>query len=153
MDYRLRFRHQRWVLTCIFLITGNAAAQAEHNPLLPAPQRITYGAGALPLAGLPIRLSSGTNEDDRFAAQTLSVCVSQSTGAPGAILDSDADSAIPGIALSRTGPPDPLPVPGETAGPDSREAYTLTIKPGGAEVRARSSAGPLLWRADPLSDD
>ncbi len=142
MGYR-RPDYQRWVLICTVAIMGaGKAAQAAHNSLLPAPRQITYGSGALPLAGLPIRLSNGTTEDDRFAAQTLSVCISQSTGAPGAILDQTASGEIPhSIVLSRTGAPDPLPVPGETPGPDSREAYTLRITAGGAEVQARSSAG------------
>jgi hexosaminidase len=115
-----------------------SVAQAEHTTILPAPQQITYGSSTLPLAGLPIRLLPGATEDDRFAAETLGACISQVTGTQTAILSGNGES---GLSLERTGAPDPLPVPGETPGADSREAYTLRISSRGAEVKARSSAG------------
>ena len=115
-----------------------SGAQAEHATILPAPQQITYGANTLPLKGLPIRLPSDATEEDRAAAQTLAACITYATGTQTPIL---TDSAETGIALHRTGAPDPLPVPGETPGPDSREAYTVRITSSGAEVKARSSAG------------
>lgn len=141
MAYYRRSHYQRWIIiSLVTLGTGSKVAQAAHTTLLPAPQQITYGNGALPLAGLPIQLGPGTTEEDRFAAQTLSVCISQSTGAPGAIIDAGPEGAH-SITLTRTGDSDALPVPGETPGPDSREAYTLHITASGAEVKARSSAG------------
>ena len=124
------------LLLALCLVVGRA--QAEHATILPAPQQITYGNSTLPLAGLPIRLPSGATEDDRAAAQTLAGCITYATGTQTPIVN---DSAETGIALHRTGAPDPLPVPGETPGPDSREAYTVRITSSGAEVKARSSAG------------
>ena len=35
---------------------------------------------------------------------------------------------------------DPLPIPGESAGPDSRESFSIKVTPTGAEVQGRSSA-------------
>jgi hypothetical protein len=49
--------------------------------------------------------------------------------------------AGPSILLTRTGPVDALPMPDETPGPDSREAYSINITPGGGDIRGRSSAG------------
>ncbi len=112
--------------------------QAQHATILPAPQQITYGAGTLPLAGLPVRLPSGAVEEDRLAAQTLADCVTYKTGTQTAILTDAGDS---GLTLHRTGASDPLPVPGESPGPDSREAYKISITSGGAKVQARSSGG------------
>ena len=89
---------------------GVSGAQAEHATILPAPQQITYGNSTLSLAGLPIRFPSGAAEDDRVAAQTLAACITYATGTQTPILN---DSAETGIALHRTGAPDPLPVPGE----------------------------------------
>ena len=116
----------------------NSKAQAGHPAILPAPQQLTYGAGSSPLAGLSIRLSPSAAEEDRFAAQTLATCITGATGTPTPIL---ASGSGPAIILDRTGAPDPLPVPGETVGENSREAYTLHITPTGSEIHARSSAG------------
>jgi hexosaminidase len=131
----------RMILWASVLLAGSLGSQAQAEPaaILPAPQQITYGSGTLPLAGLPIRLPGAAAAEELFAAQTLSACISRATGVYPAILQ-QAD-AKPSISLDRTGAADPLPVPGETPGPDSREAYKLSITTGGAEVRARSSAG------------
>ncbi len=134
----------RIILSSSVLLAGSLGSQAkaEHGTILPAPQQITYGTGTLPLGGLPIRLPASTAAEDGFAAQTLAGCVTRATGSPAAILDQGgAPAATPGISLNRTGAIDPLPVPGETPGPDSREAYKVSITTTGAEVRARSSAG------------
>jgi len=45
------------------------------------------------------------------------------------------------IRLERTGEIDALPAPNEMPGPDSREAYTLTVARDGVSINARSSAG------------
>ena len=45
------------------------------------------------------------------------------------------------IVFRRTGSGPDIPQPGEQAGPDSREAYTIKVTPEGAEIRANSSAG------------
>jgi hypothetical protein len=139
-----RYRGRAAVLTSVLLLSacwlGGGLARAEHATILPAPQQISYGTGTLPLAGLPVRLSPGAAEEDRFAAQTLAACISQATGSQTAILN-HAGEGERSLSLDRTGAPDPLPVPGESPGADSREAYTVRITPRGAEVRARSSAG------------
>ena len=115
-------------------------ARAEHATILPAPRQITYGAGTLSLTGLGIRLPAGADEDDRFAAHTLAACMTQASGSQPSVLAGD-EAGTPSVSLARTGSTDPLPAPGESVGPDSREAYTITIQASGAEVRARSSAG------------
>jgi hexosaminidase len=133
---------RRIILWASLLLTCSlgSLARAEHATILPAPQQITYGTGTLPLAGLPIRLPSGAAEEDRFAAQTLAACISRATGSQPAIL-TDNQPVSRSISLSRTAALDPLPVPGENPGPDSREAYKLSITASGAELRAPSSAG------------
>jgi hexosaminidase len=112
-------------------------ALAQHPTILPAPQQFTYGQGSLPLTNLPIHLSS-SEPDDQFSAQSLSTCIALATGSRPAIVNTPQPQ---GITLTRTGNLDPLPIPGETPGPNSREAYTIHITPTGAELKARSSAG------------
>lgn len=110
-------------------------AHAEHRRILPVPREVRYGSGALPLADIAIRLEANADADDRFSAETLAGCLQ--TAGVNAVIGGQG----PAIVLYRTGASDPLPVPGEPTGPQSREAYTLHIDAQGGEVRARSSAG------------
>ncbi len=115
-----------------------AVAHAQHRPILPTPVEVRYSDGQLPLGSITIRLPQDATESDRFSAQALSDCIGEITHAGVSIAD---HAAGPGIFLHRTGADDPLPLPGETVGSDSRESYTITITASGAEIRARSSAG------------
>jgi hypothetical protein len=110
-----------------------------HNPLLPRPQEIKYGTSRLPLAGLQIGFASTPTEQDRFAAEELASGLSSR-----AQIGVEISEGIPRrgwIVLRRTGSGPDLPQPGEHAGPDSREAYTLKVTSEGAEIGANSSAG------------
>ncbi len=77
--------------------------------------------------------------EDRFAAEQLSAILSESLGRPVPVVEAEGEGKS--ILLNRTGNVDPLPVPGERTGPESREAYTLRITPEGAQIKSRSSAG------------
>lgn len=92
----------------------------------------------MPLAGLPIQLPAAATGEDRFGARWLAGCLSRRLGMEVPVVQ----SAPPGrsILLARTGAVDALPVPGESPGPDSREAYSVRVAPEGGEVRGRSSA-------------
>src|SRR3989441_8199445 len=115
------------------------AARAEHNRLLPRPQQVHYGSRRLPVKGLSIRLASAPSAEDRFAAETLAHFLSGRASAPIPISEDRRSERV--ITLNRTGAVDPLPVFGESPGPDSREAYQLKVTATGGEVRAKSSAG------------
>jgi hypothetical protein len=121
------------VLACL------AVAAAPHRALLPRPQQVRYGSGSLPVNGLAIRFGHAAEASDRFAAGQLSVGLSR-VGQTFIPVWESATSG-PAIILIRSGNGSPLPLTDETAGPDSRESYTLSITPSGAQIRARSSAG------------
>jgi hypothetical protein len=89
--------------------------------------------------GLSIRVHAESTEEDWFAANTLSACLSDHAVDPIPVSQSEASERV--IVLKRTGPVAPLPVPGEQVGPQSREAYWLKVSPEGIELRAVSSAG------------
>jgi hypothetical protein len=114
------------------------AASAEHNPLLPRPREVQYGARVLALRGLAIRLAPDAGPEDRFTARELSSSLAMMAGTPIPVSDSGASGTS--IILRRTGGVDPLPIPGESAGPDSRESFSIKVTPTGAEVLGRSSA-------------
>lgn len=52
------------------------SAAAAPNPLLPRPQQIHYGAGALPVNGLAVRFASTPSTEDRFTAEQLATRLS-----------------------------------------------------------------------------
>ncbi len=127
---------------------GNHGPAEPHRPLLPRPRQVRYGPAALPVCSVQIELPQGAAEDDRAAAQELAGVLSPYCTQPIEI-GSRPQTAKRPIRLTRTGPPDPLPVPGEAAGPESREAYVLTIGSQGGEIRARSGAG-LFYAAQTI---
>ena len=126
-----------WALLC-------SASYAEHSPLLPRPQQVHYGSGEISLRGMAIEFASPPDAADRFAARELQKWMRERTG-----LDASLDSygnppnhaGVP-VVLDREHVKDePLALPGEKPGPDSREAYDLTVTTQGVKIHARSSAG------------
>jgi hexosaminidase len=117
-----------------------SASGAEHNRLLPRPQRITYGDGRLPTEGLAIDFAAPPTPEDRFVAKQLAPRLAAGSGdaATGRVLK-----------LIREGDGAALPQNDESAGPGSREWYRVRVTTGGAEIRARSSAG-LFYGAQTL---
>ncbi len=122
----------------ILILVSPLAASAEHNPLLPRPREVQYGAGALALHGVAIRLAPDASPEDRFAAQELSSSLARIAGTSVPVSSSGASGTF--VNLQRTGGLDPLPTPGESTGPDSRESFSIKVMPTGAEVQGRSSA-------------
>jgi hypothetical protein len=112
--------------------------EAGHTKLLPEPQKIQYGDRSLAIEGLGIRFASPPSSEDRFAAATLSRALEEQTGIQVPIWESDTPH--PAIVLTRTGNVDPLPIPNEHPGPESRESYDLKITPEGVQLSGRSSA-------------
>lgn len=130
----------RGPVTFVIAFLMTAAAVIASAPLLPKPQQIRYGSGRLRLDGLNVRLSPDASDEDKFAAKRLAGILSAKTATPVRVLDGPPSSDH-SIALKRTGAIGALAMPGEQPGPDSREAYWLTLHPSGGEIRASSSAG------------
>jgi hexosaminidase len=130
---------KRVAVSCFCALSASSLwASGSHSPLLPQPREVQYGPARFPLRGLTIQFGSAPSPEDRFTARELAS--SLSTTAAASIQVSEAPLASRAITLKRTGPVDALPVPGEQAGPDSREAYLLKVTPGGVELEGRSSA-------------
>jgi hexosaminidase len=122
---------------CVAAILCSGTAAIANPTLLPQPQRVQYGTGSLPVAGLTIAFSPAPATEDRFAANELARGLKEKTGIAVGVTGSPRGSAI---VLERTGTVDPLPLPGEKAGPDSREAYRLSVDAKGVRLAGRSSA-------------
>ncbi len=129
----------RWPSLFIAFFLLPSWALADHNPLLPQPQKIQYGPGHVWVRNLEIRQASQSPAaEDLFAASELARLLWDRTGVQ---VPLGANGGGPAIILERTGAVDPLPAPGEQPGPDSREAYDLKITATGICIRGRSSAG------------
>jgi hypothetical protein len=126
-------------LFLLVVVASPATASATHTPLLPRPQQVQYESGSLPVHGLSIRFATPPSAEDRFAAEQLAGRLSAigQTQIP----TRKTKASAPAILLNRTGTGAILPGDKESAGPDSREAYSLQVTPKGAEIRASSSAG------------
>jgi hypothetical protein len=122
-----------------FAVLVLVATASAHSPLLPRPQQVHYESGTLPLPGLSIRFAAPPTGEDRFAAEQLASRLSAIGQTQIPIRKGKASG--PAILLNRTAEGAALPGDNESAGPDSREAYSLQVTPKGAEIRAASSAG------------
>ena len=112
---------------------------AQRARLLPEPQRVVYGSGALNIQGLEIVLASHPTPEDRFAAIQLAAGILKRTGVTTSI--SEVAQSHTAIVFRRTGGIEALPRPAETTGPASREAYKLSVDAKGVVLEAGTSAG------------
>ncbi len=123
----------------VALVCSTAQGDVQRKAPLPLPQQIRYGNGTVPVRGFRIDLPPNCAPEDQYAAEELASFLGARA------LDrfpvSGNFSAPRVIALIRTGPVDPIPAPGEKAGPESREAYSLVIARDRIDLKARSSAG------------
>jgi hexosaminidase len=116
-----------------------SAAAADHNPIIPQPQKLRYGTSQFGLNDVSIGFIGTPSSEDIFAAGELAAFLSGISGKPVNISESLTSSSS--ILFQRTGNVDPLPMPAETAGPDSREAYKIHIDEEQVRIEAKSSAG------------
>ncbi len=126
------------LLPLLLAVSLSPVTAASRN-LLPQPQKVRAAEGRLLLKDANIRFAMSPALEDRFAAQQLSAILSESLARLVPVVEAAGEGKT--ILLNRTGNVDPLPVPEEQTGPESREAYTLKITPEGAEIKSRSSAG------------
>lgn len=140
-----------WAALLVSCFLGTCG-YAEHRPLLPRPQQVRYGAGNVALANARIEFSSPPNEADRFAAQQLRSWLRAKSGEQTTIepYGNHGSGDALTIVLDRKGAADqPLALPGDKPGPNSREAYTLSVTRHGVKIAAQSSAG-IYYGAETL---
>ncbi len=116
---------------------------AEHSPLLPRPQEVHYGAGSVPVRSLRVAFASAPSVDDHFAADQLQLWMKSQANLEVSIeaIGDGREGAIPVILDRDGGKDEPLALPGEQPGRNSREAYDLTVTDKEIKIHSRSSAG------------
>ena len=108
-----------------------ASAQTQHVRLVPAPVEIRYGSGSIDPTKLCVS-QKVADKDEAFALKML-------FQGGKADLRSCSRSLIP-VKIEQSDNLAPLPMPGDVAGPDSREAYSFTIASDCVTISAKSSA-------------
>ena len=108
-----------------------AGAQISHPRLLPAPRELHYGEGYIDAAKLCVA-QAAPDADDMFALQTFFSSLH--------VVQQPCTAATIPVQLTRNGDPSPLALPGEHPGPESREAYTLSVTQHGVSIQGTSSA-------------
>jgi hypothetical protein len=127
----------------LFLLLSVRPGFGEHSPLLPRPQQVHYGTGSVPLHAVGIMLPASASNEDHFTAEQLRGWLRDRTGMEAEIgAFGNPGGGDLSIVFDREGATDePLGQPGEQPGPDSREAYDLTVGRHEVKIHARSSAG------------
>jgi hexosaminidase len=134
---------KKWIGCLLLGISICGTGFGEHSPLLPRPQQVRYGSGSVALREMQILFSAIPDAEDRFAAEELRSWMRERAGLEVTIgsYGNRADGQLP-IVLDREGAKDePLAQAGEKPGPNSREAYELSVREQGVKIHARSSAG------------
>src|SRR5581483_10368349 len=135
VEERKQMKAKRWIA----LLAGAMICQCsygEHRHLLPRPQQVQYGSGSVPLRDMEIQFAAQPDAEDQFAAEQLQQWLQTETGRRVSIaaFGNQPDGTLP-VVLEREGEKDvPLALPGEKPGPDSREAYDLSITGQGVKI-------------------
>ena len=123
----------------MFLLVTISAIAKDHNPILPQPQKISYGIGEFLIKNVTIGFAFKPAAEDRFAAQELARILADAGS--GKVLIKEGIITAPTIIFKRTGGVDPLPAVGEKPGASSRESYKIKVTPKNISITAVSSAG------------
>nr|WP_262901543.1 beta-N-acetylhexosaminidase [Flavihumibacter profundi] len=122
------------------MIGSQSLLYAQGPKLLPAPQKAEYGKNKFQLSGAGILFTGDLTAADQQAIGQFVEYVKNRTGIP-LTSTRDKDAVTPLIVFSCEHTGTDLPLPGETAGAGSREAYQVNITRNKILVTAKSDAG------------
>ncbi len=107
--------------------------------ILPIPREVHKGKGRFPLKGASVCFASKPSPEDNFAARQLASYIADTAHVTLQVAGNQCGTKP--IVLSRTGQSSDVPQPGEEAGKNSREAYSVAITPTEVRLTSASSAG------------
>jgi hexosaminidase len=123
------------------IICHYTLVQAQSPTLLPAPQKAVYGKNKFPLFGSTILISSDLTKEDRLAIDQFIAWTIEHAAVSIAITRDKETNNIPLIVFNCAHTGTALPVPGEKAGTNAREAYKINIAANKVLVTSASDAG------------
>ena len=133
----MKFRSGLFYAALIFI---SAIANAQVQPLMPMPQKVSYGVGKFKLFNAAIVLPKEFSSQDQNAIDQFILFVKQQTGID--LSKKNIENASESqVVFKFNNKNSLLPMPGETAGPQSREAYHIKVSTKKISVTANSSAG------------
>ncbi|MFT3702097.1 MAG: family 20 glycosylhydrolase [Agriterribacter sp.] len=125
----------------IAIICYHSTMLAQTTNLLPAPQKVVYGKNKFSLFGSTALISTDLTKEDRLAIDEFITWTIEHIGVSIATTrDKDANN-IPLIVFNCQHSGSTLPVPGEKAGADGREAYKINIAGNKVSITSTSDAG------------
>ncbi len=131
-------------MRCCFLflmMCSTALLHAQNQTLLPAPQKLSYGKNKFPLFGSTILIGADLTKEDRQAIDEFMAWTAEYAAVSIATTrDKDAGN-ISLIVFNCEHSGTPLPVPGEKAEADGREAYKISVTTNKVTVTSMSDAG------------
>jgi hexosaminidase len=110
-----------------------------HAVILPAPRELSETSGRFPLRSAQICFAATPSTEDLFAAHELASAFAEKAGVTLPVVESGCAGAS--IRFHRIASDQPLAGPGESPGPESREAYSIAVTPSTVRIESRSSAG------------
>jgi hypothetical protein len=128
-----------FLISLFFFITG-LSLRAQNKAILPVPQNLQWGKEKFQLSGAKIFVSADLFSREQKAIDQFIDYVQGNTGSKLAIIYSE-DPSVKMITLKSNSEGSVLPMPGDKAGKESREAYNIDVKSNKIEVSANSDAG------------
>ena len=117
------------MLMLFALLLAGTAVAVERPAMLPVPREVQYGAGRFAFSGAAVSFASAPNEEDRLVGKALSEALGLPVRASGG-----------SVVLVRTAPAAPVNWD-EPEGPESGEAYTLSVKPRKVTITSKTARG------------
>ena len=124
---------QWWALLLLSAAGAPGITAASHPALLPAVQKIEYGAGSVDVCRIHVTPPASPNQADQFTIAQITQWLNglcAGVHAPGA--------ALP-LTLNRTVTATDVPGANDSAGPNSREAYQISVTPRSVELHGSST--------------
>jgi|WetSurMetagenome_2_1015567.scaffolds.fasta_scaffold01323_8 hexosaminidase len=133
MNKRISFLIIPALLFCSLDLPG------QQTTLLPVPQSITWGKNKFQVAGAKILLSPDLSFREQNTISQFIAFVKQTTGLSlTTTFSEDPESQL--IVLNSEQQGQVLPLPGETSGNQSREAYRISVTSDKVQINAKSDA-------------
>ena len=114
---------------------------SQENSVLPYPKSLSFGANKFLLKNAKIVLPEKPTTEDKFAFKQLQQIIKEKTGIELPIAQFSEKGEQDEIRISKVGVMPALPLLNEISGPNSREAYRISVKSNEITFNANSSAG------------
>jgi hexosaminidase len=136
----LEMKQTFYILILFLVLTSLPAFSIAQNQLMPVPQKINYGSDKFQLSNARIFKAKDFSLDNQKAINQFIAVIKEQTGISLSITGSK-EAVLPILVFKSEHTGSALPLPNETTGKESREAYTINVTVKKVIVTAKSDAG------------